>query len=48
VNPSNDLASIARTRGWPILSWKEEENITQSRRGHRGNAEKKVPRSTIA
>lgn len=48
VNPSNDLASIARTRGWPILSWKEKENMTQRRRGHRGNAEKKVPRSAIA
>jgi len=31
VNPSNDLASIARTRGWPILSWEEKENITQRR-----------------
>jgi len=26
VNPSNDLAEIARMRGWPILSWKEKEN----------------------
>jgi len=31
VNPSNDLASIARTRGWPILSWEGKENITQRR-----------------
>ena len=31
VNPSNDLASIARTRGWAILSWEGKENITQRR-----------------
>ncbi len=31
VNPSKDLASIARTHGWPILRWKENENITHRR-----------------
>jgi HAD superfamily hydrolase (TIGR01490 family) len=41
VNPSNDLASIARTRGWPILNWKEKENLTQRRRVHRETSEKK-------
>ncbi len=31
VNPMNELASIARMRGWPILSWEGKENITQRR-----------------
>ncbi len=46
VNPSNDLASIARTRGWPILSWKE--TVTQRHRGRRENAQKKECRRAIA
>ncbi len=29
VNPSNDLASVARTRGWPVLNWVGKENLTQ-------------------
>jgi HAD superfamily phosphoserine phosphatase-like hydrolase len=48
VNPSNDLASLARAYGWPILIWEEKENITQRRREHRESAEKKKPRSAIA
>jgi len=48
VNPSNELASIARKRGWPIFNWKEKENITQRRRGHRETAEKNIPRRAIA
>ena len=48
VNPSNDLASFARTRGWPVLHWAEKENITQRRRVHRGIAEKKERRGAIA
>lgn len=48
VNPSNDLASMARTYGWPSLVWEEKENITQRRREHGGSAEKKEPRSAIA
>jgi HAD superfamily hydrolase (TIGR01490 family) len=48
VNPSNDLASLARAYGWPSLDWEEKENLTQRRREHRENAEKKEPRSAIA
>ena len=29
VNPSNDLACIARRNEWPVLSWGEETNPTQ-------------------
>jgi phosphoserine phosphatase len=46
VNPSKDLASIARTLGWPILNWKE--NITQRRRVNRGIGEKKNQQAAIA
>jgi phosphoserine phosphatase len=45
VNPSTDLASVARERGWPILKWEEKENITQRRRGI---AEKKNQHAVIA
>jgi HAD superfamily hydrolase (TIGR01490 family) len=31
VNPTRNLASIARTHGWPILHWEEKQNITQRR-----------------
>jgi len=55
VNPSNDLARIARMRGWPILSWKEKENVTQRRLEqsltsamNAGLAEKKKQRAAIA
>jgi HAD superfamily phosphoserine phosphatase-like hydrolase len=41
VNPSRDLASIARTRGWPVLDWEGKESPTQRRRGHGKVAEKK-------
>ncbi len=55
VNPARDLASIARTHGWPILNWEERENI---RRRHpdpvgtsavnRDIAEKKKMHAAIA
>jgi HAD superfamily hydrolase (TIGR01490 family) len=45
VNPSTDLASVARERGWPILKWEEKENITQRLRGI---AEKKNQQAMIA
>lgn len=48
VNPSNDLAGIARTRRWPVLNWKEKENITQRQRAHRDIAEEKKPQAAIA
>jgi phosphoserine phosphatase len=28
VNPSKELAEIARTRGWPVLNWEGEESLT--------------------
>jgi len=45
VNPSNDLESIALSRGWPILNWAEREKITPS---CGGNREKKRPPIAIA
>lgn len=48
VNPSRDLASVARKRGWAILVWEEKENITQRRRVHRQVAEKKEQHNAIA
>ena len=55
VNPSNDFASIARTRGWPVLNWEREESSTQRRPDrigtsavHREIVEKKEQRSAIA
>jgi len=41
VNPSNDLASFVRTRGWPVMNWEEKEMPAQGRRGHREVAERK-------
>jgi phosphoserine phosphatase len=29
VNPSKELARIAREHGWPVLVWKERKNLTQ-------------------
>ena len=48
VNPSNDLARLARISGWPILNWEGRENVTQRRRGQREIAEKKELPSVIA
>jgi phosphoserine phosphatase len=28
VNPSKDLARLARTRRWPVLNWEGKENLT--------------------
>jgi HAD superfamily hydrolase (TIGR01490 family) len=54
VNPSNDLARLARTRVWPVLNWEGKENLTQRRpdrvrasAGHREIAEKKQLPSVI-
>jgi HAD superfamily phosphoserine phosphatase-like hydrolase len=48
VNPSNDFASLARTRRWPVLNWQGKESSTQRHLGrigasvvHREIAEKK-------
>jgi alcohol-forming fatty acyl-CoA reductase len=36
VNPSNDLARIARRNEWAVLRWEKEKNFTQrTRRAHR-------------
>ncbi len=56
VNPSNDLASIARTRRWPILSWGGKKTPTQERttallrasRAHSEVAEKEERHSAFA
>jgi len=48
VNPSDDLARLARIRGWPVLHWEGKENLTQRRRGHREIAEKDTLPSVIA
>jgi hypothetical protein len=55
VNPSNDFASIAHTRGWPVLNWERKESSTQRRPDRIGTsavnreiAEKKEQRSAIA
>ena len=29
VNPSRELAEIARTRGWPVLNWEGEKSLMQ-------------------
>jgi len=31
VNPSNDLATVARRHGWPVENWEGEENLTERR-----------------
>ena len=35
VNPSNELARLARIRAWPVLNWGGRENLAQRRLGHR-------------
>ena len=46
VNPSNELAAIARMQGWPVQNWSGEENLTPRRAGRREIAEKKeLPRA---
>jgi len=55
VNPSNDLRSIALSRGWPILNWEEKKNFAQrhpdrvgTSAAHRENTEKKECQRAIA
>jgi HAD superfamily phosphoserine phosphatase-like hydrolase len=48
VNPSNDLAGIARTRGWPVLHRHGRETLTQRGGVNREVAEKKERHSAIA
>jgi HAD superfamily hydrolase (TIGR01490 family) len=48
VNPSKELAGIARTHEWPILNWEEKENLAQKRRERKEASEKKKHHSAIA
>jgi HAD superfamily hydrolase (TIGR01490 family) len=48
VNPSKELARIARTHGWPILDWGEKEHLTQRRRARGEVAEEKKRHTAIA
>jgi HAD superfamily hydrolase (TIGR01490 family) len=48
VNPSNDLARLARIRGWPVLNWEGKENLTQRCKGRREVAEKNQLPSVIS
>jgi HAD superfamily hydrolase (TIGR01490 family) len=40
VNPREELARLARMRGWPVLHWKREERVAQGRGGHSGRSGK--------
>jgi HAD superfamily phosphoserine phosphatase-like hydrolase len=48
VNPSRDLADMARMHGWPVLNWQGKESPTQRRRGHGEAAEKRERPRMIA
>lgn len=40
VNASKEFASLALSRGWPVLHWQRKENPTPRHRGHREMAER--------
>jgi HAD superfamily phosphoserine phosphatase-like hydrolase len=48
VNPSRDLAGMARTRGWPVLDWEGKESPTQRRRGQGEFAQREKQPRVIA
>ena len=48
VNPSNDLASLVRTRRWPVLHWQRRENPPQGHRGHGEMAERNTHSRVLA
>ena len=48
VNPSKDLAAIARSRGWPVLIWDNQKNLTQRFRDRRAITEKNELPGAIA
>jgi phosphoserine phosphatase len=48
VNPSRDVASLARTRGWPVLDWEGKESPKQRRRGHGEVAQREKQPRVIA
>jgi HAD superfamily hydrolase (TIGR01490 family) len=41
VNPSRDLADMARMHGWPVLNWEGKESLAQRRGGHGEVAERR-------
>jgi phosphoserine phosphatase len=51
VNPSNDLAEIARMRGWALLRWNKETELTQrtqrSQRRERKNSDAPLEKSVL-
>ena len=48
VNPSRDLADMARMHGWPVLNWQGKESPTQRPRGHGEAAERREQPRVIA
>jgi HAD superfamily hydrolase (TIGR01490 family) len=48
VNPSNELASMARARGWPVLHWKGKENPAQRHRDHEETAQRNAHSKALA
>ena len=48
VNPSKDLADMARTRGWPVLNWEGKERRRQRRGGQGEIAKRKEQPRVIA
>ncbi len=48
VNPSKDLAGIARTRGWPVLIWERKKSLTQKLTERRAITEKNELPGAIA
>jgi HAD superfamily hydrolase (TIGR01490 family) len=48
VNPSKDLAGVARTRGWPVLIWDGEKSPTQRLRERGAITEKNEMPGAIA
>jgi phosphoserine phosphatase len=48
VNPSNDLAEIARMRGWALLRWNKETELTQrTQRKERKNNDAPLEKSVL-
>jgi HAD superfamily hydrolase (TIGR01490 family) len=48
VNPSKDLAGIARMHEWPVLDWEEKECLTQRGKGHRELTARKEQPGAVA
>ena len=48
VNPSRDLANMARTRWWPVLDWEGKENPNAEAQRTQGYRREERRRSAIA